>query len=180
MRRLFSNLVVILLGLLGVTAKWGGLVMDIIGLPEAGSQLDKWISQLEIGNGAYILIVVSVVLLLIINGSAIKRAVLKPKARVYGIEELQELSGVLSPISEGRSEGRSPSIQTLESQIDLSKDYHDEYISRVVVARSKVTCQPSGQFRAILISPDIVRIFNEGKKSIPGYARVTITIEEWE
>ncbi len=69
MRKTLTNILFALPGVLAAIDKWGGRLVDLIGLPEAAKQLEKWRLEYvpEIGKGTYWLIGFSILGVLLVN-----------------------------------------------------------------------------------------------------------------
>ena len=67
MRQLRSNIIIGLGALLGVLVKWGGLLMDLLDLPEFGKKWDGFWTKIGVDEFGVWLIAVTVILLVIVN-----------------------------------------------------------------------------------------------------------------
>ena len=81
MRKIFSNIITVLILIGSALIQWGGLFMDLIELPEIREKISKLSSQFVPGDTPYLLMAFSTFLLIIINWPSIASFVNPKKKR---------------------------------------------------------------------------------------------------
>lgn len=120
MRTIFNNAGSLGLGALTAIGKWGGWALDVIGLPDAARQLEEWKALLpDIGEGTYLLLLVSVLWFLAANFWL--KAPLAPRETVYNWTMFEALEYILKHSRWGR--GKSDiELEALENVRQSASD----------------------------------------------------------